>query len=223
MLLIVILLIDTKEAIRMENIILSILLMKSMTIYEMRAFIQKNLSTVCSDSMGSIQSALKKLMKKECITFREYAQKGVLKKEYQIMEAGIQQFKKWIEVPMNLQKIKNMEEGNFFFLGLAPKEIRIASLKGYVESLQSDLERLLRIEEYIGQIKDDVIQMNVDRIRKEPDLQKHLLDISGEDTLESTVQNIYDYQQHDLHYGLKRLREDILFYEEIIEREVSHK
>lgn len=206
----------------MENIILSLLLLKSMTIYEMRAFIQKNLSMVCSDSMGSIQSALKKLMEKECITFREYVQKGVLKKEYQITEAGIQQFKEWIEVPMNLQKVKNMEEGKFFFLGLAPKEIRIASMKRYVESLQSELEKLLRIEENIEQIKNDVIQMNVDRIKKEPDLQNQLLDVSGEDTLENIVQNIYDYQLYDLHYGLKRLQEDILFYEEIIEREVSH-
>lgn len=206
----------------MENIILSLLLLKSMTIYEMRAFIQKNLSTVCSDSMGSIQSALKKLMEKECITFREYAKKGVLKKEYQITEAGMQQFREWIEVPMNLQKGKNMEEGKFFFLGLAPKETRIASMKGYVESLRLEREKLLQIEEYIGQIKNDVIQMNVDRIKKEPDLQNHLLDISGEDTLENIVQNIYDYQLYDLHYGLKRLQEDILFYEEIIEREVSH-
>lgn len=206
----------------MENIILSLLLLKSMTIYDIRAFIQKNLGTVCSDSIGSIQSALKKLMEKECITFREYTQKGVLKKEYQITEAGIQQFREWIEVPMNLQKVKNMEEGKFFFLGLAPKEIRIASMKGYVESLRTEREKLLQIEEYIGQIKNDVIQMNVDRIKKEPDLQNHLLDISGEDTLESIVQNIYDYQLHDFHYGLKRLQEDILFYEEIIEKEVSH-
>lgn len=206
----------------MENIILSLLLLKSMTIYDIRAFIQKNLSTVCSDSLGSIQSALKKLMEKECITFREYVQKGVLKKEYQIAEAGIRQFREWIEVPMNLQKVKNMEEGKFFFLGLAPKEIRIASMKGYVESLRTEREKLLQIEEYIGQIKNDVIQMNVDRIKKEPDLQNHLLDISGEDTLENIVQNIYDYQLYDLHYGLKRLQEDILFYEEIIEREVSH-
>ena len=206
----------------MENIILSLLLLKSMTIYEMRAFIQKNLGTVCSDSIGSIQSALKKLMEKECITIREYAQKGVLKKEYQITEAGIQQFREWIEVPMNLQKVKNMEEGKFFFLGLAPKEIRIASMKGYVESLRTEREKLWQIEEYIGQIKNNVIQMNVDRIKKEPDLQNHLLDISGEDTLESIVQNIYDYQLYDLQSGLKRLQEDILFYEEIIEKEVSH-
>lgn len=207
----------------MENIILSILLLKSMTIYEMRAFIQKNLSTVCSDSIGSIQNSLKKLIGKDCITIREYAQKGVLKKEYRITEAGIRQFMRWIEVPMNLQKVKNMEEGKFFFLGLASKEIRIASMKGYVESLRAEREKLLKIEENIEQIKKDVINMNVERIKQEQDLQNHLSDISGEDTLENIVQNIYNYQLYDLHYGLKRLQEDIKFYEEIIEKEVSDK
>ena len=49
----------------MENIILSLLLLKSMTIYEMRTFIQKNLGFVCSDSLGSLQSAIKKLLEKE--------------------------------------------------------------------------------------------------------------------------------------------------------------
>ena len=207
----------------MENIILSLLLLKSMTIYEMRGFIQKKLGTVCSDSIGSIQSALKKLIGKECVTIREYVQKGVLKKEYQITEAGVQQFREWIEVPMNLQKGKNMEEGKFFFLGLAPKEVRIASMKGYVENLRTEREKLLQIDEYIGQIKSDAIQMNVNRIEKERDLQNHLLDVSGEDRLEDVVQNIYDYQMHVLHYGLKRLQEDILFYEEIIKREENRK
>lgn len=207
----------------MENIILSILLLKSMTIYEMRAFIQKNLGTVCSDSIGSIQSALKKLLEKECINVQEYSQKGVLKKEYRITETGINQFKNWIEGPMNFQKIKNMEEGKFFFLGLAPKETRIASMKEYVKSLQEEKKKLLQIEEYIVQVKKNLIQMNVERIKEEPDLQDKLLSVSGEDNLENTVHNILEYQMYDLSYGLKRLQEDILFFEEIIQREEKKK
>lgn len=38
-------------------------------------------------------------MEKDCIALREYTQKGVLQKEYQITEAGIQQFREWIKVP----------------------------------------------------------------------------------------------------------------------------
>lgn len=204
----------------MENIILSLLLIKSMTIYEIRAFIQKNLSTVCSDSMGSIQSAIKKLIEKECITVREYEQKGVLKKEYHILPAGLEQFRKWIEVPMNLQKMKNMEEGKFFFLGMASKEKRIKSLEEYVKGLRGELDKLLEIEQHIEKIKSNVIQMNVERISEERDLERYLLEISGVHNLEEVVTNIFDYQIYNLQYGLRRLRDDILFYESIIQKEL---
>ena len=205
----------------MENIVLSLLLIKSMTIYEMRMFIQKNLSTVCSDSMGSIQSAIKKLLKKKCITIREYTENGVLKKEYEITETGLEQFREWIEVPMNLQKVKNMEEGKFFFLGMAPKEIRIASIQGYIESLFAERDKLLQIQSYVQVVKQNAIQINVERIGKEVKLAQHLLKVSEADTLEAVVQNIYEYQIYSLEYGLKRLQDDIDFYNKILERELS--
>lgn len=203
----------------MEYIILSLLLLKSMTIYEMRRYIQQNLSTVCSDSLGSLQVAVKKLLEKECIELHEYVENSVIKKQYCITEKGRAEFVTWIETPMNLQKIKNMEEGKFFFLGMAPKETRIASLQGYLESLRVGYEKLSFIQEQVQQAKENVIQMNVARIRKEKELSKHLLLVSKEETLEAVVQNIYDYQIYMLEYGLKRLRDDIAFYEEILERE----
>ena len=130
----------------MENIILSLLLLKSMTIYKMRVFIQQNLSTVCSDSFGSLQSAIKKLLNKNHIVLREYHENGVAKKQYSITEDGIIQFKDWIGTPMNLQKIKNMEEGKFFFLGMAPRETRISSIQGYIELFIGMSEHFLNKE-----------------------------------------------------------------------------
>ena len=55
----------------LENIILSLILLKPMTIYEIRAYIQQNLSTVCSDSLGSIQAAIKKLTEKGYVIVTE--------------------------------------------------------------------------------------------------------------------------------------------------------
>lgn len=203
----------------MENIILSLLMIKNMTIYEMRSFIQRNLSFICSDSIGSIQSAIKKLLEKECISVCEYEQKGVLKKEYRILQAGLEQFREWIEVPMNLQKMKNMEEGKFFFMGIAPKEKRIASLKEYLESLRKERDKLLEIEQHIEEIKNDVIERNVRRIREEGNLEKYLLEVSGANALDDVVKNIFDYQVYHLQYGIKRLEDDILFYETIMQKE----
>lgn len=57
-------------------------------------------------------------------------------------------------MPMNLQKIKNMEEGKFFFLGMVPKEVRIQSLNGYIESLATEQEKLLQIQEFVENSKD---------------------------------------------------------------------
>ncbi|MDF2700338.1 MAG: hypothetical protein K0Q49_1896, partial [Haloplasmataceae bacterium] len=142
----------------MENIILSLLLIKSMTIYEMRMFIQQCLNTVCSDSLGSIQAAIQKLKSKNCIVFREYTEKSLIKKEYSITETGLTQFKAWIQVPMNLQKIKNMEEGKFFFLGMVPKEVRIQSLNGYIDSLMMEQEKLVQIQKFVEYSKENAIQ-----------------------------------------------------------------
>ena len=94
----------------MENIILSMLIFKAMTIYEIRAYIQRNLSTVCSDSMGSIQTAVKNLIKKGYIEVREYNENGKNKKQYSITAEGLDSYKDWVGTPINISKMTNMEE-----------------------------------------------------------------------------------------------------------------
>ena len=207
----------------MEHIILSLLLIKSMTVYEMKMFIQKCLSTVCSDSLGSIQSAVKKLISKDCITVKEYQEISMIKKEYSITEKGLTQFKDWIAQPMNLQKVKNMEEAKFFFLGMARKEIRMQSIQGYLTSLKSEQEKLLEIQTYVQSMKEKAIDINCERIAKEKELAEKLISVSGETTLKETVQNIYDFQIYNLEYGMKRIESDINFYQEILEREMDRK
>lgn len=207
----------------MENIILSLLLIKSMTVYEMRTFIQQCLATICSDSLGSIQAAIKNLIRKNCILYREYTENSINKKEYNITDIGLAQFKEWIQIPMNLQKIRNMEEGKFFFLGMATKEVRIKSLNGYIDSMLIEQEKLFQIKEYVENSKDVAIQTNVERILEDEQLLKHLLDVSSEKTLEQAVKNIYSYQKYNLEYGLKRISDDIAFYRSILERELSDK
>ena len=205
----------------MENIILSLLLIKNMTIYEMRMYVQQCLSTVCSDSLGSIQAAIKKLVSKNCILYREYTENSINKKEYSITDNGLNQFREWIQVPMNFQKIKNMEEGKFFFLGMVPKKIRIQSLNGYIDSLVIEQEKLIQIHEYVENSKDNAIQVNVERILEDEQLSKHLLDVSGVKKLDLAVKSIYKYQTYNLEYGLKRIKYDIAFYRSILERELN--
>ena len=205
----------------MEHIILSLLLLKGMTIYEMRTYIQQNLSNVCSDSLGSIQIAIRKLLGKEYVDVQEYIDNNTLKKRYRVTEKGVIYFKEWIGTPMNIQKMKNMEEGKFFFLGMASKEKRIAFIRAYIESLGAEYDKLWQIQQFVDNTKDSVIESNIIRISKEPALAEHLLNVSEETDLKDVVGNIYDYQVYMLEYGLARLREDIAFYEKILNRELN--
>ena len=205
----------------MENIILSMLLIKNMTVYEMKVFIGKGLTTVCSDSLGSIQSAVKKLISKDCIVVREYIENNLLKKEYSITDKGVEQFREWIEVPMNLEKVRNMEEGKFFFLGMASKEVRIQSIKGYIKSMEKEKEKLYTIAKICEQTKEEAVGMHTNRIKEDEALSNHLLEASNEKTLHQVIENIYDYQIYSLEYGLKRLEDDICFYNGILQKEMK--
>ncbi|KUO67786.1 MAG: hypothetical protein APF77_10320 [Clostridia bacterium BRH_c25] len=203
----------------MDKIILSLLLIKSMTIYEMRGFISQYLSSACSDSLGSLQAAIKKLVAANQITYHEYVDKGLNKKEYRITDRGLEAFKKWIETPMDFQKAKNMEESKFFFMGVTQKKTRKKLIRSYIDSLKQEQEKLLHIQSIVEATKENVIERNVERILKDEELQKHILQVSMDDKLEDTVLNIYRYQIFCLEYGLEKIQFDIDFFEKILIKE----
>ena len=62
----------------MENIILGLLLLQSRTIYQLRKRINEGLNLMYSCSMGSIQAAIKKLLKNGYITSNEISENGKL-------------------------------------------------------------------------------------------------------------------------------------------------
>ena len=203
----------------MEYIVLSLLMMRHMTIYELRSFIQKNLDTVCSDSFGSIQTALKKLLEKDAVQIKEYNENGMLKKEYHITDTGFHQFLRWIETPVDISKAKNMEGSKFFFLGLASKQVRIKMLSNLIQSLKEEQGKLRLIQQQVLENQKDIIQNCVVRIQKESELIHYLQQASKEDDLKNIVTNIYTYQIHHLEYGLKQVNDDIQFYQNILHME----
>lgn len=206
----------------MEYIILCMLLLKKMTIYEMRTYIQRNLSTVCSDSLGSMQTTIKKLLDRGYIDVSESVENNTLKRQYSITVKGVVYFKERIGTPMNIQKMKNMEAGKFFFLGMASKEKRIAFIQSYIDDLRIEYDKLCQIHQFVENTKNTVIESNVAQISKDSVLAQQLLEVSEETMLEAVIRNIYDYQIYMLEYGLGRASEDIAFYETILEREMAH-
>ena len=205
----------------MEYIILSMLIFRSMTIYEIRAYIQRNLTTVCSDSMGSIQTAIKNLIKKGYIDVKEFVDNGMLKKRYSITDAGVSSYKEWVGTPINLAKMTSMEEGKLYFLGVAPKEKRIAFLKDYIKSLSEELEKMEAIQGFATEAKDVVVKENAKRISEDKKTSENLLAISKEKSIKRVLDNTYEYQMHLLEYGISRTKADIRFYGNILNQELK--
>ena len=205
----------------MENMILSLLILKAMTIYEMRTYIQQNLSTVCSDSLGSMQTAIKKLLEKGYVSVTEYVDNNTLKKQYSITPEGVSYYKDWVGTPINIQKMKSMEEGKFFFLGIAPGEKRVAFLKSFISDREEEYGKLLAIKGCVDQTRTTAIERNTKRIKDDPVLVSNLLEVSGEKSVEQAVTNIDNYQLYMLEYGLERVKTDLEFYKKILKRELK--
>ena len=205
----------------MEYIILGLLLFKSMTVYEIRSYVQKNLTTICSDSLGSIQIAIKKLINKGYITTNEYLERGLVKKKHSITSLGVERYKEWVGSPINIAKMTNMEESKFYFLGTASKEKRISFLKSYISSLKEQFDKLHVIKEFSKGAKEIAILAHLERVSNEPEITDNLSVVSEEKDIRNIFENTYTYQIYLLEYGLNRVKSDISFYEKILKLEME--
>lgn len=124
----------------MENIILGLLLLQDRTIYQLRKRINEGLNLMYSCSTGSIQAAIKKLLKNGHITVSEKTENGKLKKIYSITESGKNCFDDWLSSPIDIEAAKNPELSKIYFLGFAEKESR----KKLIEKHIADLKNLRR-------------------------------------------------------------------------------
>ena len=133
----------------MDKIILGILMLHRMTAYELRNFIKNNFKSMYSDSLGSIQAALKKLFEFEMVTFEELVEKGVNKKRYSITEAGQETLIEWIKIPINTSKTKNYDFGKLFFMGYVSKKDQKTLIDKIILSLEEEYEALKKLKESI--------------------------------------------------------------------------
>lgn len=126
----------------MDNIILGLLLLSSRTIYQLRERIARGLNLMYSDSMGSIQAAIKKLLKYNYIEYKEAVENGKYKKIYSITDSGKQHFKQWIHTPMSIRTSKNPELAKLYFMGFSSKENRTEILEKYISQLAEQYHAL---------------------------------------------------------------------------------
>ena len=173
----------------MDKIILGILMLRRMTAYELRNTIRDNSKSMCSDSLGSIQAALKKLLSLKMVTFEELVEKGVNKKRYAITDAGEKILMEWIKIPIDISKTKNIDAGKLLFMGYISKneqknlinkiilslEEEYTALKNLKESINFESERL-EIENYL--LTDTEYQKRIKNLNKKNNISENIKEIS---------------------------------------------
>lgn len=199
----------------MDKIILGILMLRRMTTYEIRNVIKNNFKSICSDSLGSIQIALKKLFELGMVTCEELVEKGVNKKRYSITDIGQETLMEWLKVPIDTSKTKNMDFGKILFMGYVPKE----NQKELIDKIILSLE-----EEYVSlkAVKDSI---NAEKERAE--FEKYLLTdieyqgrISGLNESNNISQNINEISKFTLatlDYGIDMAAFNIAWFKKLKE------
>ena len=119
----------------MDNIILGLLILESRTIYQLRERISKGMNLMYSNSMGSIQAAIKKLLNHGYIRYEENIEDGKYKKIYSITDSGKRYFFEWINTPFDTQNMKNPELVKVYFMGLSDETHRKNNIEKYLSHL----------------------------------------------------------------------------------------
>lgn len=156
----------------------------------MRKTIESHFTNISSNSTGSIQATLKKLLNKNMIRFNEYVENSVNKKVYEITDAGKAYFYESISRPM-LYKEKSMELSKFIFMGFLEKDKWLPLIDAYIAELNNELNALEQIqsateprhdydEDYVVSLqeKGTASDMAVDKVKNIALFQYASLDLS---------------------------------------------
>ena len=191
----------------MDKIILGLLMLRRFTVYEIRNIIKLNFKSMCSDSLGSIQAAVKKLLEAQMLTCNEYVEKGVNKKQYSITARGRRAFMDWIKTPADLTNAKNMELGKLLFMGLLPAKTRRPLVDEMVVLLEKELAFLLTIQSSANEPAGK--KQAVDYWKNNPEYFAGIKNATLNSDMSENVNAIVYFELITLQYGIDYLKFNI--------------
>ncbi|RUT29628.1 PadR family transcriptional regulator [Paenibacillus zeisoli] len=123
----------------MGFVILGLLMIRSLSQYDIRNALQQKVSPFFSASLGSIQAALKKLESLDHIVCHEVTENGRRKKIYSINQSGTQYFKDWMLSQVAPSRLEQDVTTRLFFLGLMTMTDRLTILNIVVVQLEASV------------------------------------------------------------------------------------
>jgi DNA-binding PadR family transcriptional regulator len=173
---------------------------------------------VSSNSLGSIQAAVKKLLSNGMIEYDEFVEGGVNKKIYALTDRGKAYFIESVSKPMR-SKERNMELGKLFFMGFAPKGLRPALLESYIDELEAEKEKLERIRAASQDTESSV----ADYIRylQESGRLESFEDMLRPEPLPESLRDISLFQFATLELAISKLEFEILWFRDFLRERVA--
>lgn len=199
----------------MEKIILGLLMLKGMSVYEIKSVTEAKLSLMCSSSAGSIHTAVKQLLAKGYIGCAADGRRKI----YYITATGRQAFTEWVTLPMNHTKAKNIETSKLFFMGMVAPELIEGLIQKYIDSLKEERASFMFFYQMSEDNKAAVLSESLRLVEEdrwnEEGIKKNL---SGRN-MEQTGEDIYKYQMEILRYAVDSVDFEIKWYESFLERQ----
>ena len=184
----------------MDKIILGILMLHRMTAYEMKNVIKNSFKSMCSDSLGSIQAALKRLFEMEMVTFEEVVENGVNKKRYAITEAGQKELLEWLKIPIDTSKTRNADLAKLLFMGYVSKKEREILIDKIILSLEEEYRSLLQLRESID-IHGEQSQLEED-LNRDKQYRERMNSLYNKSKLSNKIKEISKFTLATLDYGI---------------------
>ena len=200
----------------MDKLILGLLMLRQLTVYEIRGIIKRNFKTACSDSLGSIQAAIKKLLAAEMITFNEYVEKSVNKKRYSITDKGRVEFSAWLKIPANLDGSKTTENAKLLFMGFAPQKERFKLIDGMINNLEEGLGYMTVLRTYIKE--NDGKDTALEYWKQNPEYYEGLTKVTQITDMKQNADSILFFQVASLLQGIDTFKFNIQWLQSLKEK-----
>ena len=189
----------------MEHLILGLLMIRKLTAYELHVIFKNNYQDICSDSIGNIQRALKKLNGAGLVLYHNFVEKGIHKNRYEITATGRKSFLEWLNQPLDLTKAKNMELGRLLLLGFLPKADQLAAIEESIREIQIKHNYLMDIEQVIKQ-NGSAVQNYLEYFQQNEDYSQGLLEAVKADDLEEVMTQVDYFGKLTLKFGLDTMK-----------------
>lgn len=197
----------------MDKIILGILMLHRMTAYEMKNVIKNSFKSMCSDSLGSIQVALKRLFEMEMVIFEEVVENGVNKKRYAITEVGQAELLEWLKIPIDNSKTKNVDLAKLLFMGYVSKKEQEILIDKVILSLEEEYKSFLQLRESID-ISAEQLQIE-EYLNLDKQYQERMKSLYNENNLSSKIKEISKFTLAALDYGIDNVEFNIEWFKKL--------